>query len=208
MTPLVSLRQTQIEVSAGDTFIRNVNENLYMGDDENESERPRKVNIGGLNYFGLFLLFSSSSIIFTPLLEFFPNLAPNGWEALIWLVWGYAIFTFSIILLIVNNVFRFLENQRADRSTSHPTRNWRKNLKTLGTSLLLWFALIIILSTLPVQIQSDGVYFSSIWGPVVAIGEHKRTQPYDCSGVHLTLVRRKPEPHFTIQSNQWCAFIA
>jgi hypothetical protein len=127
-----------------------VNENPYMSDDVHESERPRKVNIGGLNYFGLFLLFSSSSIIFTPLLESFPNLAPNGWEALIWLAWGYAIFAFSIILLIVNNVFRFLENQRADRSTSHPTRNWRKNLKTLGTILLLWFALIIILWTLPV----------------------------------------------------------
>ena len=127
-----------------------MNENPYMGDDEHESERPRKVNIGSLNYFGLFLLFSSSSIIFTPLLESFPNLAPNGWEIFIWLAWGYAIFTFSIILLIVNNVFRFLKNKRADRSTSHPNRNWLKNLKIPGTSLLLWLALIIILWTLPV----------------------------------------------------------
>ena len=86
-----------------------------MGDDEHESDSSRIFNIGGLNYFGLFLLFSSSSIIFTPLLENFPNLATNGWEVLIWLAWGYAIFAFSIILLIVNNVFRFLKNQRADR---------------------------------------------------------------------------------------------
>ena len=121
-----------------------------MGGDENESERPRKANRRGLNYFGLLLLFSSSSIIFTPLLENFPGLAPNGWEILIWLAWGYAIFTYSIILLIVNNVFRFLENQRADRAPSKPTRNWLRNLKTLGTSLLLWFALLIILWNLPV----------------------------------------------------------
>tara|TARA_B100001173_G_scaffold286107_1_gene273537 strand:- start:31 stop:396 length:366 start_codon:yes stop_codon:yes gene_type:complete len=120
-----------------------------MGDDEHESERSIIFNIGGLNYFGLFLLFSSSSIIFTPLLENFPNLATNGWEVLIWLAWGYAIFAFSIILLIVNNVFRFLENQRTDRPPSHPNRNWLKNLKIIGTSLLLWFALIIILWTLP-----------------------------------------------------------
>ena len=121
-----------------------------MGDDEDESEHPRKANRRGLNYFGLLLLLSSSSIIFTPMLEHFPSLAPNGWEILIWLAWGYAIFTYSIILLIVNNVFRFLENQRADRSTSEPTRNWLRNLKTLGTSLLLWFALLIILWNLPV----------------------------------------------------------
>ena len=121
-----------------------------MGDDEHESERPKIFNIGFLNYFGLFLLFSSASIIFTPMLEHFPNLAPNGWEVLIWLAWGYATFAFSIILLIVNNVFRFIENQRADRPTSHPNRNWLKNLKILGTSLLLWLILIIILWTLPV----------------------------------------------------------
>ena len=127
-----------------------MNGNPYMEDDEDESGSPRKANRRGLNYFGLFLLFSSSSIIFTPLLENFPSLATNGWEILIWLAWGYAIFTYSIILLIVNNVFRFLENQRADRSTSEPTRNWLRNLKTLGTSLLLWFALLIILWNLPV----------------------------------------------------------
>jgi len=121
-----------------------------MGDDENEHERPRKANRRGMNYCGLFLLFSSSSIIFTPLLENFPSVAPNGWEILIWLAGGYAMFTFSIILLIVNNVFRFLENQKSDGSPSHPTRNWLKNFKTLGTSLLLWFALIIILLNIPV----------------------------------------------------------
>jgi hypothetical protein len=121
-----------------------------MGDDEDESERLRKANRRGLNYIGLFLLFSSSSIIFTPLLENFPSLAPNGWEILIWLAWGYAIFAYSIILLIVNNVFRFLENKRTDRSPSQPTRNWLRNLKTLGMSLLLWFALLILLWNLPV----------------------------------------------------------
>jgi hypothetical protein len=121
-----------------------------MGDDEDESERLRKANRRGLNYFGLFLLFSSSSIIFTPLLENFPSLAPNGWEILIWLAWGYAIFAYSIILLIVNNVFRFLENKRTDRSPSQPTRNWLRNLKTLGMSLLLWFGFLMILWNLPV----------------------------------------------------------
>ena len=121
-----------------------------MGDDEDESERLRKANRRGLNYFGLFLLFSSSSIIFTPLLENFPSLAPNGWEILIWLAWGYAIFTYAIILLIVNNVFQFLGNQSADWSPSQPTRNWLRNLKTLGMSLLLWFALLILLWNLPV----------------------------------------------------------
>ncbi len=121
-----------------------------MSDDEDESKRPRGSNRKGLNYFGLFLFFSSSSIIFTPLLENFPSLAPNGWEILIWLAWGYAIFAYSIILLIVNNVFRFLEKQRADGFPSQPTRNWLRNLKTLGTSLLLWFALLLILWNLPV----------------------------------------------------------
>ena len=115
-----------------------------MGDDEDECGRLRTTNRNGLNYFALFLLFSSSSIIFTPLLENFPSLAPNGWEILIWLAWGYAIFSFSIILLIVDKVFGFLEYQRTEWSTSHPARHWLKNLKTLGTSLLLWFGLIII----------------------------------------------------------------
>ena len=88
-------------------------ENSYMSDDEHESERPKIFDIGFLNYFGLFLLFSSSSIIFTPMLEHFPNLAPTGWEVLIWLAWGYAIFAFSIILLIVNNVFRFYRKPKS-----------------------------------------------------------------------------------------------
>ena len=121
-----------------------------MGDDEHEPERSRKANRTGLNYFGLILLFSSSSVIFTPLLEHFPGVAPNGWEILIWLAWGYAIFTYAIILLIVNNVFQFLGNQSADWSASQPTRNWLRNLKTLGMSLLLWFGFLMILWNLPV----------------------------------------------------------
>ncbi len=121
-----------------------------MGANEDEGKHPRKADRRGMNYFGLFLLFSSSSVIFTPLLEHFPALAPNGWEILIWLAWGYAIFTYAIILLIVNKLFQFLENQSADLSASQPTRNWLINLKTLGMSLLLWFAFLIILWNLPV----------------------------------------------------------
>mgnify|MGYP007042151277 CR=1 FL=1 len=121
-----------------------------MSADENEGKHPRKADRRGMNYFGFFLLFCSSSVIFTPLLEHFPGVAPNGWEIFIWLAWGYAIFVYSIILLFVNNVFRFLENQRVNLSTSPPNRNWLKNLKTLGVSLLLWFALIIILWNIPV----------------------------------------------------------
>ena len=121
-----------------------------MGDERMKVYAREKPARRGLNYFAFFLLFSSSSIIFTPLLENFPNLAPNGWEILIWLAWGYAIFSYSIILLIVNNVFRFLENRRSNLSPSPPSRNWLKNLKTLGMSLLLWFALLIILWSIPV----------------------------------------------------------
>ena len=121
-----------------------------MSADENEGKHPRKADIRGMNYFGFFLLFSSSSVIFTPLLEHFPGVAPNGWEILIWLALWYAIFAYSIILLIVNNVFRFLENKRTDRSPSQPTRNWLRNLKTLGMSLLLWFGFLMILWNLPV----------------------------------------------------------
>ena len=141
---------TSIEVKVGDNFISIMNGNSDMGDDEGERERPKKANRRGLNYVGLFLLVSSSSVIFTPLLENFPSLAPNGWEILIWLAWGYAIFAYSIILLIVNNVFRFLEKERADSSTSKQTRKWLRNLKTLGTSFLLWFVLLIILWNYPV----------------------------------------------------------
>jgi uncharacterized membrane protein len=120
-----------------------------MGGDEHESEYPRKRHYAGLNYFGVFLLISSSSIIFTPLLENFQNeCCPNGWEVLIWLALGYAIFSFAIILLITTNVVRFLEKKRADESESHATRNWVKNFKILGTSLLLWFTLIIMFWTL------------------------------------------------------------
>jgi hypothetical protein len=121
-----------------------------MSDDKGGGQHSRKGNRRGLNYLGLFLLFSSASFIFTPLLENFPSLAPNGWEILIWLAWGYAVFAYSIVLLIVNNVFRFLENSRADMSTSHPTRHLFKNLKTLAISFLLWFALIIVVWTVPV----------------------------------------------------------
>ena len=137
-------------VDAGDNFISNLNESSNMGDDEYEHERPRQANRRGMNYFGSILLGSSSSIIFTPLLENFPSLAPNGWEILIWLAWGYAIFAYSIIFLIVNNVFRFLENKKPNLFPSHTNRNWLKNLKTPGLSLLIWFVLIIVLWNIPV----------------------------------------------------------
>ena len=138
------------EVDAGDNFISNLNESSNMGDDGDEHERPRQANRRGMNYFGSILLVSSSSIIFTPLLENFPSLAPNGWEILIWLAWGYAIFAYSIIFLIVNNVFRFLENKKPNLFPSHTNRNWLKNLKTPGLSLLIWFVLIIVLWNIPV----------------------------------------------------------
>ena len=121
-----------------------------MSADENEGKHPRKADRRGMNYFGFSLLFCSSSVIFTPLLEHFPGVAPNGWEIWIWLAWGFAIFTYAIILLIVNNVFQFLGNQSADWSASQPTRNWLRNLKTLGMSLLLWFGFLMILWNLPV----------------------------------------------------------
>ena len=116
MIPFVSQLWTAIEVHVGDNFMFNMNESSRMSDDEHE--RPRKANGRGLNCFGLLLLISSSSILFTPLLENFPSIAPNGWEILIWLAWGYAIFAYSIILLIVNNVFRFLERKKANLSPS------------------------------------------------------------------------------------------
>ena len=58
------------------------------------------------NYLGVFLLVGSSTIIFTPFLELFPNIAPNGYEALYWIAWGIGIFIFSIIILIVTNVLK------------------------------------------------------------------------------------------------------
>lgn len=123
--------------------------NKNMVGDEHETQGIRKRHYAGLNYFGAFLLIASSSIIFTPLLESFQDeCCPNGWEVLIWLAWGYAIFTFAIILLITTNVIRFLENKRANESGIHATRNWVKNFKILGTSLVLWFTLIIIFWTL------------------------------------------------------------
>ena len=83
-----------------------------MVGDEHETQEIKKRHYAGLNYFGAFLLIASSSIIFTPLLENFQNeCCPNGWEVLIWLAWGYAIFSFAIILLITTNVIRFLENK-------------------------------------------------------------------------------------------------
>ena len=147
--PFFSRRWISVEVNVGVTFIHNPNGTPIMGVDGVEGQHPIKASGKGLNYLGSFLLISSSSIIFTPLLENFPGLAPNGWEILVWILWGIAIFAYAVILLIVNNVFRFLENQSADRSTSQPTRNWVRNLKTLGTSFLLWCALWIILWTLP-----------------------------------------------------------
>ena len=119
-----------------------------MGDDEDDGKHPRKDNKKGLNYFGLLLLFGSSSILFTPLLQNFPGLPPNAWVFLFWWHLGWvAIFSYSIILLIVNNVFRFLENRRSDRSTSPINQNQLSKIDSLLTSLLLWFALILILWT-------------------------------------------------------------
>ncbi len=88
-------------MSAGGDAIKSV-------DDEGDIIAVRK---GGkiyswLNYLGVFLLVGSSTIIFTPFLELFPSIAPNGYEALIWIAWGIGIFIFSIILLIVTNVLK------------------------------------------------------------------------------------------------------
>jgi len=97
-----------------------------------------------LNYFGVFLLFSSSLIIFTPFMEQFPGVAPNGWEILIWLAWGYAVFAYSIFFLFVTNLFKFIEEKKEDSNTSPPVRYWVKNLKIMGLSFLIWIASIII----------------------------------------------------------------
>ena len=122
-----------------------------MDDSGDERKRPRGSNSKGLNYFGLFLLFSSSAFLIAPGLfgPLFLNLSADVSEAVIyyyfWTFVSYFIFAFSIILLMVNNVFRFFENQRADRSPSQPIRNWLINLKIFAISLLLWFALVLIL---------------------------------------------------------------
>ena len=119
-----------------------------MDNDEDDGKHPRKDNKKGLNYFGFLLLFASSSILFTPLLQNFPGLRSNAWVFLFWWHLGWVtIFSYSIILLIVNNVFRFFENRSSDRSTSPINQNRLSKIDSLLTSLLLWFALILILWT-------------------------------------------------------------
>ena len=118
-----------------------------MDDDEDESQRPRGSTRRVLNYFGLFLLFLSLSFIFEPVMfaPLFLNYFGEGaFPAFyFWIFVNYYIFAFSIILLIVNNVFRFFEKRRADRSQSQPTPNWLINLKVLAISLVILFVPII-----------------------------------------------------------------
>ena len=89
-----------------------------MGDDEDKGKRPRGSTRRVLNYFGLFLLFLSLGFIFAPavfaplFLNYF-SVADAVVAFYFWTIVNYFIFAFSIILLIVNNVFRFFENQRA-----------------------------------------------------------------------------------------------
>ena len=45
-------------------------------------------------------------------MEQFPGVAPNGWEILIWLAWGYAVFAYSIFFLFVTNLFKFIEEKK------------------------------------------------------------------------------------------------
>jgi len=77
-------------------------------------------------------------------MEQFPGVAPNGWEILIWLAWGYAVFAYSIFFLFVTNLFKFIEDKKEVSNTSPPVRYWVKNLKIIGISFLIWIASIII----------------------------------------------------------------
>ena len=119
-----------------------------MDDDEDESQRPRGSIRRVLNYFGLFLLFLSLSFIFEPVMfaPLFLNYFGEGaFPAFyFWTVVNFFILAFSIILLIVNNVFRFFEKRRADRSPSQPTPNWLINRKVVTITLVLYFVPIII----------------------------------------------------------------
>jgi len=91
----------------------------YMTNSEGESKRPRGFIGKIINYFGLFLLFSSSAFIVAPELfgPLFFSLSADISEAVVyfyfWSFVSYFIFAFSIILLIVNNVFRFFRKPKS-----------------------------------------------------------------------------------------------
>ena len=88
-----------------------------MGEDEDNSKRPRGPIEKGLNYSGLLLLFFSSGFIFAPdifvplLGNFFFSDDPAIGGVFFFLCVGfvYPIFIFSIILLLANNA-----NQKTD----------------------------------------------------------------------------------------------
>ena len=59
-----------------------------------------------MNYFGLFLLSASIIVFLIPV--FFPGVAPNGYEVLVYVAWGTVIFVFAMIFLVITNLFKFL----------------------------------------------------------------------------------------------------
>jgi len=89
-----------------------------MTNSEGESKRPRGFIGKVINYLALFLLFSSSAFIVAPGL-FGPlllSLSVDVQEAVGYYYFltfvSYHIFAFSIILLMVNNVFRFFRKPK------------------------------------------------------------------------------------------------
>tara|TARA_B110000444_G_scaffold153918_1_gene144037 strand:- start:121 stop:477 length:357 start_codon:yes stop_codon:yes gene_type:complete len=108
---------------------------------EIQVERSSKKVYTSLNYLGLFLLLTSSMVIFTPALELFPSVAPNGWEALVWIAWGIAIFTFAIIFLIITNLFKFLSKGQEEKSESKSGISWFQSIKIPVLALILMYLL-------------------------------------------------------------------
>ena len=101
-------------------------------------------NYRRLNVVGIVLFVGSLTISFTPFLEFFPGIAPNGYEAFFWIAMGYAVFSYSIVLLFVINFSRSRLNNNDGGSEKTPSSNWWTNIKILVTSIVCWFVLLML----------------------------------------------------------------
>jgi hypothetical protein len=101
-------------------------------------------NYRRLNIFGIVLFVGSLTVCFTPFLEFFPGIAPNGYEVLFYLVIGYAVFSYSIVLLFVINFSRSRVINNDGGLEKSPTSNWFTNIKIFGTSIFCWVVLLML----------------------------------------------------------------
>ena len=113
-----------------------------VGNSDINAKATPKTVYTRLNYFGLFLLSASIIVFLIPV--FFPGVAPNGYEVLVYIAWGTVIFIFAMIFLVITNLFKFLSKDDDNNSEPKSSISWFTIIKVPILTLILMYPLTLL----------------------------------------------------------------